>query len=293
MLPIAGFLAAPSRYSLFSTLVGEGGLAVHLGIAYGPEARHRLDVYAPREASGRAVGGAGRSVASEANPVALFLYGGAWRRGCRSCYGFVGAALAAHGIATAVADYRLVPAVRWPAFQEDAALAFAWTRRVLGENGRRPVAVVGHSAGAHIAALLAADRRWLGRDLPDALVGISGPYDFEPTHWPTTRDIFSTAGAINEPRPVAHVAPHVPPALLIHGSADRVVEPENTHALERAWQAAGRPVERLILDGADHRATVAAFARPYRRRVPLLPVVVAFLHGLADVKSPVRAAERG
>lgn len=271
MLPIAGFMAAPTRYSLFSTLVGEGGLDIALAVPYGPAARQRLDVYRPRA----------RGAVAAALPVALFIYGGAWRRGSRSCYGFVGAALASHGIATAVADYRLFPEVRWPAFQEDAARAFAWARRELGADGRRPVAVIGHSAGAHIAALLATDRRWLGDRPPDAFVGIAGPYDFEPTHWPTTRDIFATAAAINEPRPVAHVGPHVPPALIVHGLADRVVEPANSEALARAWREAGRPVDTLLVDGADHRATIQAFARPFRRRTPILAPIMRFLAGIA------------
>lgn len=269
MLPIAGYLASPSRYSLFSTLVGDGGLEVELGVAYGREPRQKLDIYRARGRSATATG-----------PVALFLYGGTWRRGCRSCYGFVGAALAARGIPTAVADYRLFPDVQWPAFQEDAAAAFRFVRRELADGERRPAAVIGHSAGAHIAALLATDRRWLGDGLPDALVGISGPYDFEPTHWPTTRDIFATAGYINEPRPVAHVGPHVPPALLLHGAADGVVEPANTAALVRAWQSAGRPVETEAFAGLDHRGTISAFARPFRRRAPVLERTVRFLSGL-------------
>lgn len=270
MLPMAGFIDRPSRYSLFSTLVGEGGLSVRLGIEFGPLPRHRLDIYAPRRPP----------TGSNDMPVALFLYGGTWRRGCRSCYGFVGAALAARGIATAVADYRLFPEVRWPAFQEDAALAFRQVRRELGDAGRRPVAVIGHSAGAHIAALLATDPRWLGADLPDALVAISGPYDFEPTHWPTTREVFATARSINEPRPTAHVGPHVPPALLIHGADDTVVEARNVAALAQAWRRHGRPVETRILPGVDHRGTITAFARPFRRRAPVLDLTVAFLAGL-------------
>ena len=281
MLPIAGYLASPSRYSLFSTLVGEGGLDVELDVAYGREPRQRLDIYRAR-------------AATEAGPVALLIYGGAWRRGCRSCYGFVGAALAAQGIPTAVADYRLFPDVRWPAFQEDAASAFRFVRRQLADGGRRPAVVVGHSAGAHIAALLASDRRWLGDELPDALVGISGPYDFEPTHWPTTRDIFATAYTINEPRPVAHVGPHVPPALLLHGAADGVVEPASTLVLARAWRAAGRPVETVVLAGVDHRGTIRAFARPFRRRVPVLERTIRFLSGIAALRfdaNPVRAAD--
>ena len=268
MLPISGFLASPSRYSLFSTIVGEGGLSVSLKQAYGAEPRQRLDVYAP--APGR-----------RATPAAaLFLYGGSWRRGSRSCYGFVGAALAAQGIATAVADYRLFPDVRWPAFQEDAAAAFTWVHRHIAFGGARPVVVIGHSAGAHMAALLASDRRWLGAIRPDGLVGISGPYNFEPTHWPTTRHIFATAATINEPRPIAHVGPGLPPALFMHGGADGAVDPANSLAMARAWQTAGGTAEVEIFRGLDHRQPITAFARPLRRTAPVLARTCAFVEAV-------------
>jgi acetyl esterase/lipase len=269
MLPISGFLAEPSRYSLVSTLLGEGRLDIRLAQAYGPDARHRLDLYRPNP------------MHPETVAAALFVHGGSWRHGSRACYGFVGAALAAHGIPTAVADYRLFPEVRWPAFQEDVALAFRWLRRDLRRNGPRPVILIGHSAGAHIAALLATDPQWLGNARPAGLVGLSGPYTFEPTHWRTTRDIFATARTINEPRPIAHVGPHVPPALLIHGGDDAVVEPASTIELARAWSGAGRPVSAEILPRHDHRRVVKAFARPYRYRSPLLAKVVAFVREIA------------
>ena len=261
-------------------LVGEGGLAVREGIAYGPDRRHKLDVYAPPHDA-------------DAGPVALFLYGGSWKGGCRGCYGFVGAALASHGIATAVADYRLFPDVRWPAFQEDAAAAFRWVHGNLGDNGRRPVVLIGHSAGAHMAALLAFDRRWLG-DLKSAgLVGMAGPYAFSPTEWPTTREIFATASHPDEPRPLAHAGPHAPPTLLIHGAADISVKPHNTSELADKLAAAGVPVTRLLLPGADHKALVTGFARPFRTRTPVLAPIVEFVRSLghgAAVKSAAPAA---
>jgi len=268
MLPISRFLADPSRYSLVSTLLGEGRLDVRLGHAYGFHPRHRLDLYRPRDPHDGSAA------------AALFVHGGSWRHGSRACYGFVGAALASHGIPTAIADYRLFPEVRWPAFQEDIAHAFHWLRKHLGGQHPRPIVLIGHSAGAHIAALLAADLRWLGDARPAGFVGLSGPYTFEPTHWRTTRDIFATASTINEPRPVAHVGPHVPPALLLHGEADPVVDPASTIEMAKAWAGAGAPVTCEILSNHDHRRLVKAFARPYRYRSPMLGRVVEFIKGL-------------
>ena len=267
MLPLRSFTSNPSRFSAFSTLVGEGGLDVHFDLAYGAGPRHRLDVYRSGQDTG-------------SGPVALFLYGGSWRGGSRSCYGFVGAALAARGIPTAVADYRLYPEVRWPDFQGDAALAFRWVRRELGGEGRRPAVVIGHSAGAHMAALLALDRRWLGDARPAALVGISGPYAFQPTTWPTTAEIFATATDADEPRPIAYAGIHAPPTLLLHGAQDDTVKPHNATDLAAALRAAGVAVTLEMLEGADHKALVTGFARPFRSRTPVLERAIAFLRDL-------------
>lgn len=273
MLPLESFTSNSSRYSAFSMLVGDGGIDVEYGIAYGTHPRQKLDVYRPR-----------RSRSDLQRPVALFLYGGSWKGGCRSCYGFVGAAFAAQGIATAVADYRLFPEVKWPTFQEDAAEAFRWTHRVLADNGHRPAIVIGHSAGAHMAALLAADRRWLGNSRPSALVGLAGPYSFQPTTWPTTRMIFSSAAHADEPRPIAHAGSHVPPTLLVHGAADETVKPHNATEFAATLQIARVPVELAILDGATHTGLILGFARPFRRRTPVLARTLAFIHSLEPSK---------
>lgn len=281
MLPLESFTSNPSRYSALSMLVGDGGVDVSYGISYGAHPRQKLDVYRPRRLDERE------------RPVALFLYGGSWKGGSRSCYGFVGAALAARGIATAVADYRLYPEVRWPVFQEDAAEAFRWTRTTLGANGQRSVIVVGHSAGAHMAAMLACDRRWLGSDRPAALVGLAGPYAFDPTTWPTTRDIFRTVAHRDEARPVAFAGSTAPPALLIHGAADDTVKPHNTEELATAFYAAGARAETVLLDGIGHKGLIFGFARPLRRRVPVLDTIVAFVRTISSSSVTSRASASG
>ena len=92
-----------------------GGRLAVSGIAYGPDERHRLDVYVPEQGAKKA-------------QVMVFLYGGGWNSGDRSDYAFVGRAFAAQGFVTVVPDYRLVPQVRFPAFVEDGALVLRWVR---------------------------------------------------------------------------------------------------------------------------------------------------------------------
>ncbi|HET6971494.1 MAG TPA: alpha/beta hydrolase, partial [Phenylobacterium sp.] len=100
----AALTAACSPLSMFATLSPKDPAALATrGEAYGPNARQRLDVYAPR---------GGRAPA----PVAVFFYGGAWDSGRRQDYNWVGRALASRGFLTVVPDYRLYPEVRYPTF---------------------------------------------------------------------------------------------------------------------------------------------------------------------------------
>lgn len=101
-------------------------------VPYGPLPRQRLDVYAPR---GDAPNGG--------HPVVVFSYGGSWNRGERADYRFVGEALAARGVLTLVADYRLYPEVHYPDFLADCALALGYGLREasrLGGNHASPSA---------------------------------------------------------------------------------------------------------------------------------------------------------
>ncbi len=286
-----------SGTSFFDFLIREPGVRFIGGIPYGPDERHRLDVFAPdRRSSG---------------PIVLFLYGGAWTSGDRSTYEFVGTALAARGITTVIADYRLYPQVRFPAFVEDAARAYGWVDRHLAraDGGRRPIFLMGHSAGAHIAALLAVDRRWLAAAAPRAaapagLVGLAGPYAFDPTTWDTTATIFApVVGHADRARPARLVRRKGPPTLLLHGADDRTVGLFNTKEFAEALASHGTAVQTVVYPDIGHVGLVSAFAKPFRWRADVLDDVVAFVgrrsehassaghHGTSLAHSEIRAAD--
>jgi acetyl esterase/lipase len=184
--------------------------------------------------------------------------------------------LAARGYRTVIPDYRLYPDVRFPAFMEDAALAYRWAAQAAGDE---PIVLAGHSAGGHVAALLALDGRWIGEaPRPAGVVGLAGPYAFDPTTWPSTKDIFAPAAAHpDSARPVAFVTPQSPPMLLTRGAEDDVVAPYNAEELAKALTAAGVPVENKLYPGLGHVALILAFARPLRWRAPALEDALAFI----------------
>ncbi len=114
-------LSACSPFTILNATIGEDGFTVHSGIRYGPDVRHALDVYVPKQLSGPL-------------PVVVFFYGGSWRGGERADYLFAAEALTSRGYVAIVPDYRLFPDVRFPAFVEDGAKAVRWRNIVDAAN---------------------------------------------------------------------------------------------------------------------------------------------------------------
>lgn len=240
-LGLPTLLQACSPLAALNAAFVQGDPIVGRDVAYGPDPRQRLDVYAPPGAADR--------------PVVVFIYGGSWQSGARRDYRFVGARLAAAGFITVVPDYRLYPQASFPAFVEDAAAAVAWTARHVagygGDAGR--IVVAGHSAGAQIAALAVLDRRYLPADVvPAGLVGIAGPYAFDPFERAGTRDVFTGLENPDDARPIAFARPDGPPTLLLHGRGDDIVHPRNAELMAARLRALGVPVAYHAYDGVGH-----------------------------------------
>jgi acetyl esterase/lipase len=217
----------------------------------------------------------------------VFWYGGAWIDGSKNDYRFVGTALAELGYVTVLPDYRLYPEVQFPAFIEDGAQAVKWVREHAGEYGGDPSRIVlaGHSAGAHLAALLALNRRYLrsaGVDMSAivGLVGLSGPYDLDPSG-PDLAPIFPLPATAADWQVLPHVTAGSPPALLLYGDQDDVVPRHAIDNLEAALRSVGGEVETRIYPNVDHRDTLAALSVPARARAPVLPDIAAFLARLS------------
>lgn len=266
----AGLTTACSPLSAFATLTPrDPARRVGMGIPYGRDPRQRMDIYRPRETGTPA-------------PVHVFFYGGNWDSGRRQDYGWVGQALAAQGFLAVVPDYRVAPQVTYPAFVEDGAAAVAEACRQAAALGGDPARVVvsGHSAGAHIAAMVALEPRWLkaaGAPPVRAFAGLSGPYDFYPFDVPASINAFGAYPDGRATQPVNLDLAAAPPAFLAHGTADAVVRVRNSTALAGKLKAAGREVELKLYEGLDHKDTVLALSRPFRGKAPVLADMTAFL----------------
>jgi len=212
----------------------------HRNVDYVPQAdyrdgKDRLDLYIP----------AGLTNA----PVILSLHGGVLMAGDRSEETFVGQRFAAAGYLTVIPSYRLSPQVSHPAHIQDVAAAFAWVKQNVRQFGGDPdrIMVIGHSAGAYLAMLLAADPRYLGahqlsvHDIK-GVVPVSGFFwvdkpgvgpDRPLEIWGTDRKTWIEAS------PAHYLRADLPPVLLIDTDGDEDWRQQQNVDFAAALRAAG------------------------------------------------------
>lgn len=263
---IKRLLAAFSPLQLFALVAPKDPARVVTHDArYADGPRGGIDVYAPLEGEGPA-------------PVVVFFYGGSWETGRRQDYRWVARTLAAQGFLTVVPDYRVYPDL-YPSFLEDGAAAVRWAIDNAPSLGGDPnrIVLIGHSAGAYNAAMLALDPRWGVSSQVRAFAGLSGPYVFLPLTSPVTTRTFGEADDLPATQPGAYARADAPAAFLANGEKDTLVRPRNTRKLAAALRDAGARVEERHYEGLGHAGPILALSRTFRRRSTLLADMVAFL----------------
>jgi len=226
-------------------------------------------------------------------PLLVHVHGGGWRFGDKG-YRRSARRYAAAGIATASIQYRLSDEATFPDPVRDVVAAVRWLRANADGYGVDPerVALVGGSAGGHLASLVAAapdDERFhppeFYPDVPvavDAVVGHSGVYDMTAPGLRSSRLVTAFVGTdydedperYRAASPVARAAAGDPPVLLFHGTADGIVPYAQATSYRERLQSASVPVDLFTGDGAGH-----VFYREERWFEPTLARQYDFLAG--------------
>lgn len=288
LMLLGGALLTGCQAVLFSGLnatSGKTGVTVQRNVVFDPIRQLALDIYRPTGISHA--------------PVVVFFFGGSWKSGKRQWYAWVGETLARRGLVVVIPDYRLWPKVKLDGFMQDAAHAVAWAHAHASEYGGNPddLFVMGHSAGAHIGALLATDAHWLNavgmqpRQLA-GFIGVAGPYDFLPLKDPDFIDMFGTTHEAQlRSQPVHFVNGDEPPMLLMQGSTDKIVWPRNAESLARALRRENEPVEIKLYPDIGHFAILFSISKPLRDKAPVIKDVVQFIHEHPRAESMAAPAE--
>lgn len=264
-------------------------------LGYGPasplgaDPQRRLDLYVPARAPLAAKSAAVPTDA--APPLLIYIHGGAWVSGDKRQYSDLGETLARQGVMVAIINYRLSGdgGVRHPAHAQDAAAAVAWLRRGAAELGfdKSRIFIAGHSAGAHIAALLAYDPSLLSAvgERPDIIrgyIGLEGIYDLPELvrRFPSYRTDFlqvafggdETAWRGASPQHLAMT--HRRPWLLVHSQNDELVDVEQSRHFKVALESKSVPTQWVLLSRGSHFGVIRELATT---NSPLLARVIDFM----------------
>ncbi len=199
-------------------------------------------------------------------PVVVSIHGGGWFTGSLDSMSPLADDLAGRGAVVFNATYRTITkGGSFPSMVDDVACAVAYARHRAPEFTTTPglVTIIGHSAGAHLVALVTLTDRfggdcpWAESRLPDAMVGLAGPYNTD--RLAIILGPFYGTDPAEDPapwlagNPLTYVADsRGVPILLMHGDADEVVPLPFTRELEKALTDAGKPVEVDVIGSADH-----------------------------------------
>ena len=230
-------------------------------VAYGDDPGQGLDIYPADRAHA---------------PVLIFYHGGAWRSGDKSELEDLGRTLADQGITVVVPNYRsALDGHRFPAQIMDAADAFKWTKAHIGLCGADPdrIFVGGHSAGGHLAVLLAVDRHWRERagiddDDLQGVISTGGIFKIEAVDGGFPRAIVESVFGSEEEdwaraSPLTIVQEEASlarrqPFLIFFGEREHPLTRFESQRWATALEAEGATARTFVIPLADHAAALAA-----------------------------------
>lgn len=240
-----------------------------LDIAYGDHEAQRLDIYQPDD-----------SDAAQKRPIMVYVHGGGWRKGDKARVGEKVDFFCGNGWLFVSINYRLLPEGQHPANVQDVARALAWVHENAGTYGAdaTQLFLMGHSAGAHLVALVATDERPLkaaGKDL-SILRGVvpldTKAYDLVELTKTRGPDFYQRvfgddAEVLQDASPAHHVAAgkSIPPFLICYSRGmGALTDPQRAacaHAFARRLKDAGVKAEVVDASDRNHGEINAWFGR--------------------------------
>jgi len=196
-------------------------------------------------------------------PTYVWFYGGGLKNGGKDLNSEycaeIRASLARAGVAVVTPDYRLSPKVKYPAYVDDAAAAFAWTVKHIAAHGGDPrkVFIGGHSAGGYLALLVGMDPERLkphGLTL-GSVAGIAQVSGQVFNHYTVREERGQARYGItsDEAAPAFHIRKSLPPILTIYAQNDMLSRAEENMFFVTTLKAAGHTENySLRVDDRDH-----------------------------------------
>ena len=236
-------------------------------IPFGHTGSLKLDVYKPK-------------TKSEKKDILVFIHGGNWSNGSKKLYRFFGRGMARKGILTVVIDFRQYPSATYSGMAMDAAEAVAWIRQHAAEYGGDPekIFVAGHSAGAHLAALISTDNSYFDSlEIKSPVKGciLIDPFGLdmytylkkeEPYKYDVYRTVF-TKDSVQWKRgsPVNHLHPGMPPFMLFRGGRTYPNIVEGTDRFAEALKKYQPDASVIVVPRKRHAGMIFSYTNPRKK----------------------------
>ncbi|MCB1741275.1 MAG: alpha/beta hydrolase [Gammaproteobacteria bacterium] len=223
--------------------------------SYGATGREKVDIFRPE---------------NDDAPILLFIHGGYWRSRDKSAFSFLAEPLNQAGALVAIMEYSLCPHVTMETIVRQTRGACAWLWRHGAEYGGNPgrLHVMGHSAGGHLAAMLAAtDWHDFNTDLPEDLVKsvlcVSGIFELEPLlEHSVNQDLNLDATNARRLSPVLRQPTTPGPVVAAVGSAESDEFRRQSQSLVSTWKSKGAATTYLELEGFNHFSILSSLRDP-------------------------------
>ena len=260
---------AKTGLHVINNFAKSGQFETHQDISYG---KQKLNVYIPKDKTITA--------------TIIYFYGGCWGQ-CSSYdkgdYLFVAETLTKQGYAVVIPDYRKFPNVKIDAILEDAKAAPMWTLENKEKYGIETdnIFLMGHSAGAHMAAILVDNETILGESLKriNGFIGLAGPYDFYPFNVNDTYlfELFDKKDNYYASQPIHFINGNEPPHLLLQGGNDTKVFVHNAVNLAAKLKEFKVENELVIFDKMSHAKIIINLAKPFKNKADVLAHIIKFV----------------
>jgi arylformamidase len=246
------------RWAVASAAARDGSPAKRLDIAYGDGPQETLDIF---------------PAAAPNAPLLVFIHGGYWRALDKSDFSFVAPSFVADGATVVVPNYALCPTVTIEDIALQCARALAWTWRHAAEFGADAsrIALAGHSAGGHLAAMLLSCRwKQLADDLPPqplaGALAISGLYDLEPLRLTPflQDDLRLTPAQVGRLSPAFFPRPKAGKLFAVVGGDESPEFLRHNQLIRDQWGPTAVPVCETV-PGANHFSVLQSLADPVGR----------------------------
>ncbi len=258
-------------------------------VHYGQARAQQMDIFRPDAKSEKLL------------PVVVFFYGGCWGA-CshlkKEDYAFVAESFSSNRIVAVVPDYRVYPDVNFNEIMNDASSLVEWVHSHIQDYGGDPkqIFLMGHSSGAHLAAMLAVNRQYLAPQTYGDIkgfIGLAGPYNFLPFDEDYMPILFGSLASPADSQPIHFIDGTQPPLLLMHGATDTRVKPSNAETMAKKALDVGGNIEKHIYEDIDHAAIVGEFSILLRNKSQIFSDTLDFIkkYSIADSEAAKETAD--